>query len=379
MDTEKKKIVIWSLTLSGAETALKIREQLETRYRIVIMVPEGLSVVSDAVTRFDHLKRAVAERFNHYNGHIFIMAAGIAVRMIAPLIRHKTKDPAVVVVDERGRHAISLLSGHIGGANTLARDTAHAIGGQAVITTATDVNDLPAIDEIATNKGLSIENPEAIKAVHMALLEGEKIRIFDPYELIRNELKDPDCFLVETGTDVSAVVSKWKKNPRPGVFTDDRLADLPPDTLLLRPRHLAAGIGCNRNTPLDEIMELIHEVFVTHGLSVKSIGALATIDIKKDEPGLNAAAIHLNVPIRFFSSEELNHVNAIQTPSETVRRITGAKSVCEAAAILAAKNGPLIISKKKTPNVTLAVARAPCTSSASDRGQKTIFRHGRKR
>ena len=185
MDTEKKKIVIWSLTLSGAETALKIREQLETRYRIVIMVPEGLSVVSDAVTRFDHLKRAVAERFNHYNGHIFIMAAGIAVRMIAPLIRHKTKDPAVVVVDERGRHAISLLSGHIGGANTLARDTAHAIGGQAVITTATDVNDLPAIDEIATNKGLSIENPEAIKAVHMALLEGEKIRIFDPYELIR--------------------------------------------------------------------------------------------------------------------------------------------------------------------------------------------------
>jgi len=358
----KKKIAIWSLTRHGAKLAVKIRTALEKQFQMENMVPAGLSDVDGTATPFDGLKATVADRFRDFQGHIFIMAAGIAVRMTAPVIRHKTKDPAVVVVDEQGRHAVSLLSGHIGGANTLAREVSSAIGAVPVITTATDINGLPAIDEIAAAKGLVIENPGAIKMVHMAMLEKNPIRVYDPYGFIRNELKDESLFRIDDEKDFSTVYKRWANDPRTGVFVDDKSVDLHQNTLLIRPRHIVAGIGCNRNTPEEEIVGLIDSALTTHGISMLSIDSLASIDIKHDEPGLKAAAGKLGVPIRFFSSKELNLVNSIQNPSETVRRVTGAQSVCEAAAILGAGNGPLIIPKTKTRNVTLAVARTHYTS-----------------
>ena len=120
--------------------------------------------------RFGSLTEMVAASFRRYEGHVFIMATGIVVRTVAGLLVHKTEDPAVVVVDDRGMFAISLLSGHLGGANRLAGEVAAAIGAQPVITTATDMNAVPAIDVLALELGLRIENPNAIKTVNMALL-----------------------------------------------------------------------------------------------------------------------------------------------------------------------------------------------------------------
>jgi cobalt-precorrin 5A hydrolase len=132
------------------------------------------------------------KKIRQYTGHIFIMSTGIVVRVIAPLIRHKTEDPAVVVVDDRGMHAISLLSGHLGGANELAQKIAGIIGAKPVITTATDVNLVPAIDVLAKEKSLFIENPEAIKTVNMALLRGDKIHVHDPFSFLANCLPNSE-------------------------------------------------------------------------------------------------------------------------------------------------------------------------------------------
>jgi cobalt-precorrin 5A hydrolase len=326
-------LAIWAITPNGAILAQKIAEGL----------PESEVFFSKSLEM--RLSDAVAQIFGKYQGHIFIMSAGIVVRLIAPLIRHKTLDPAVVVVDDMGQHAISLLSGHIGGANVLTHRVAECIGAKPVITTATDVNQLPAIDMIAKEKGLFIENPEAIKHVNMAILTGKPINIHDPFGLIA-PLPQPFPN-TERGGGADGV----------GVFIDDIITNLPPQTLILRPASLIAGIGCNRNTDISEIKRLLSDVLQKFRLSLYSLAGIASIDLKKDEAGLIALADELKLPLYFFSKEELEKVKEIQTPSEMVKKHIGVKSVCEAAAILAAKTGKLIVPKHLTKNVTVAVVR----------------------
>ncbi|MCK7510842.1 MAG: hypothetical protein MZV70_46760 [Desulfobacterales bacterium] len=140
-----------------------------------VFIRAPLAPLAPAAVPFASLKTALAERFRAYRGHVCVMATGIVVRLLAGLLVHKAEDPAVVVVDEGGGFAISLVSGHLGGANALARQVAAVLGARPVITTATDVNGVPAVDVVALELGLAVENPEAIKAVNMALLAGEPI------------------------------------------------------------------------------------------------------------------------------------------------------------------------------------------------------------
>ena len=185
-------IAVWALTPNGTKLAGKIRRILTD---VDVYLSQNISE-----TRFEHftfqkLGEKIKEEFERYSGHIFIMSTGIVVRLIAPLIKHKTEDPAVVVVDDGGNHAISLLSGHLGGANELTRQIAAAIGARPVITTATDVNQVPAIDILAKEKKLIIENPAAIKTVNMAILKDEKIYVHDPFDIAERkfaEFRTPD-------------------------------------------------------------------------------------------------------------------------------------------------------------------------------------------
>jgi cobalt-precorrin 5A hydrolase len=156
------------------------------------------------------------------------MSTGIVVRIIAPLIRSKLEDPAVVVVDDRGNHAISLLSGHLGGANALAAEVAELIRAKPVITTATDVNQILAIDVLAKEKHLIIENPEAIKIVNMALLKGERIGLHDPYGLMEDSI-DAVAWSDEILAQPSGSSEKWSgEDSTSRVFIDDVMVDLPP-------------------------------------------------------------------------------------------------------------------------------------------------------
>ncbi|MDM8514998.1 cobalt-precorrin 5A hydrolase [Desulfobacterales bacterium HSG16] len=358
-----KLIAVWAVTPEGANLASLLSSRLESVIlkKPHVYLPAKLCIAeknypdNKKVIRFERLSHAVSEYFHEYQGHIFIMAAGIVVRMIAPSIRHKTVDPAVVVMDEAGRYAISLLSGHIGGANNLAGEISKIIGAVPIITTATDVNGVMAIDVMAMDKNLVIENPEAIKHVNMALITKSKIMIHDPFDIMAEDFCDSQIF-VKAFPDKTISDKTISDKTMPGIYIDHRTAELPEKTLVLRPKTLFAGIGCNRNTDKKEMRSLLSDVLARNSLSPGSLAGLASIDLKSDEKGLIELGEELDLPISFFEKDRLNSVKKIETPSDTVEKYVGVKSVCEAAAILAAGNGRLIVPKQKTPNVTVAIA-----------------------
>ncbi len=361
---QKDGYAVWALTPNGVGLAATLAADMAA---VDVYLSGSLKIDTGTLPTaearfFSSLSDSLAPVFHRYRGHIFITSTGIAVRVTAPLLRGKTVDPAVVVVDDRGRHAISLLSGHIGGANTLAHTVARIIGAEPVITTATDVNRRPAIDVLAVECGLFIENPVAIKYVNMAILRSQRLDLHDPYCLMVDALDSNLVNRVDpAGAD--AKMREWTGSAgRAGVFIDDIRVDVPPEVLILRPATLVAGIGCNRNTAEKEIQWLLDHVLDSHGLSPHSLNAIATASLKKDEPGLLAVAEACGLPIRFYEKDDLNRVDNIQTPSVMAEKHIGVKSVCEAAALLAAAGGKLIVAKQKTPNVTVAIARIAFTS-----------------
>ena len=346
-----KRTAVWALTPNGARLARTIAGALDGGTLFL-----STRIAADDAVAFERLGDEVDRQFTRFDGHIFVMATGIVVRTIAGHLVHKTRDPAVVVCDEAGEFAVSLLSGHVGGANTLARQVATVTGGRPVITTATDVNRVPAVDLIAVENGLAIENPEAIKTVNMALVTGDPIYIHDPYAKVAPHLPAAQLRPVEAPVFPDA---------QPGLFVDHMRLDLPPHVLVLRPGSLVAGMGCNRGTAMQEMRDLLEETFATGNLALASLRALATVDLKADEAGLVALAESLAVPLTTFSRDRLGSVPHVPSPSAMVEKHIGVKSVCEAAALLATHNGRLIVPKRKTANVTLAVAADGYISSAS--------------
>ena len=344
---------VWAVTSHGARLSATVRAGLGCSD---IYLPDRLVETVPKAIGFAKLKETIVSLFSRYKGHIFIMSTGIVVRIIAPLLVRKTKDPAVVVMDEKGRHVISLVSGHLGGANELAEKIAKIVRGTPVITTATDTHGLAGFDLLAHAKGLTIENPDAIKTVNMALLNGEKICLIDPYNYFAE-------FSSENGL-VPVSMTDQATNSNAGIYIGDEVIDTPLHFLNLRPPLLVAGIGCNRGTKASEIRDFLDEVFMRFKFSLKSLWKLASIDIKQDEDGLLELSRDLNIPIEFFSSKDLEKVTGLITPSEMVKKYVGVKGVCEAAAMLAANTNNLLVPKQKTRNVTIAVARASSVSSA---------------
>ncbi len=307
--------------------------------------------VCDIPVFFHRLSEAVSEQFHAYDCHVFIFSTGIAVRILAPLVVSKLTDPAVVVLDDKGLHAISLISGHIGQANTYTRHIARLLSADPVITTATDVNYLPAIDVLAKKLGLFIETPKAIKIINMAFLQNRAICLHDPLHLLEPWI--PAHLIAHASLQEPTVVCDWQKQK------------VSRETLVLRPGVLAVGIGCNRNTPFDVIYDFFTTTLNTAGISVHAVAVLATTDVKQDEPGILELAVHLKIPVQFYDTPALASVKTIQTPSAMVEKHLGVKSVCEAAAILASSNGTLVLPKKKNQDVTLAVALHPTGSLLS--------------
>ncbi|EFK09443.1 protein CbiG [delta proteobacterium NaphS2] len=296
----------------------------------------------------------MAENFSRYPNHIFIAAAGIVVRAVSPHLTSKDRDPAVIVLDQEGKYVISLLSGHLGGANDLARKIAPLTGGEPVITTATDTAGIPSMDLLAKEKGLIIFNLEAVKSVNMALLMGETIQIYDPEDHLG--LKTVNL----AGCAVEQVLreGRWRRKT-PGVWVTwkNERAETLPKRLILHPRSLVAGVGCNRGTGSREILDHITRTFRANGLALGSLKCLTTIEAKRDEEGLLTAARELGVRLFFFSPPEINAVH-VPHPSDVVKNHMGVSSVCEATALLKSHGTRLLVPKTKSPNVTLAVALA---------------------
>jgi len=342
----QRPIKVLALTPQGAALARRLCQGLpgaECR------LPRTLAGETDD-RAFTRLGDAFKEAFARGENLVCIMAAGIVVRLLAPYLKHKATDPAVVVVDEAGRFAVSLLSGHLGGANKLARRVAKALGGTPVITTASEVEGLPALDLLAVEHGLTIENLPEVRPVQMALLEGRPVRVVDPQGYLAEPVGEyPERFIPEPDLDLALT------GRGPTVYVGFRERPWPPEWLRLRPRNLVAGMGCHQGAPGEELIAFVKQTFQHEGLSLLSLKALATIAAKKEEPGLRMAAWSLGVELIWFTATELEGIR-VPHPSPQVARHMGVASVCEAAA-LRAGGLELIVPKRKGANATLAVAR----------------------
>jgi len=264
-------------------------------------------------------------------GLVCFLAAGAAIRLAAPLLDSKHTDPAVVCVDEAGRYAVALVSGHAGGANALAGRVAGVLGAQPVITTATDAAGLPGLDTL----GWPAEG--AVAAVTRALLDGE------PVALACDQIWPlPPLPVSPDGTGQHRIV------------VTDRVVPGDGRTVLLRPPSLVAGVGASRGVPAAEVQGLLDETLAEAGLSAASVTALATVDAKAAEPGLVAVAQAGRWPLRTYPPATLAAV-PVPNPSPAVQAAVGTPSVAEAAALAA--GGDLLVPKRKSAMATVAVAR----------------------
>lgn len=279
--------------------------------------------------------------FSRMDALIYVGACGIAVRSIAPYIRHKTTDPAVTVVDERGRFSISLLSGHIGGGNDLAQTAAEIIGAQPVITTATDLNGLFAVDVFAKKNGCHIADMKLAKEVSAQLLAGEPVGFSSDFSW---EGQLPKGLTAKSGPKLGiAVTVNCKKQPFP-------------NTLYLIPKVIAVGIGCRKGTPGAAVEAAVKSAADSLQISADAFERAASIDLKKDEAGIVESCKKWNLPYETFSAGELQALAGTYTPSPFVKSIAGVDNVCERSAVLASGNGKLILRKTVRDGVTVALA-----------------------
>lgn len=330
------KIAVISVTENGRKISAQIAENLGRTHDLRRFAIEKYS--DENAEKFSDLKAVTAEIFSEFEGIIFVCACGIAVRMIAPYVVSKVSDPAVVTVDEGGKFAVSLLSGHIGGANALAEKIAAAIGAVPVITTATDAGGKFSPDSFAVANNLHICELELAKKCAAAVVNGEKIGFYSVCEY----KNFPAEFFADNGSKLGICVScDTEKNP----FES---------TLHLVPKNISMGIGCKKNTPTEQLVNFVLKNLAENSVPVYRIKRICTIDLKRDETAICELSKRYKIPAEFFSAEELMGAEGEFSSSDFVKKITGADNVCERAA--AVGGGKIIVSKTAENGMTFALA-----------------------
>ncbi|MBR2682578.1 MAG: cobalt-precorrin 5A hydrolase [Atopobiaceae bacterium] len=336
------RVSIVAFTLRGLSLASELTQALGPSFTEVRVAAPARLVAEEGVEGFDSLSSWAETTFANSDALVFVSACGIAVRAIAPHVRDKLTDPAVVCVDERGRFAISLLSGHVGGANDLARQIAARTGGEAVITTATDVERVFSVDAWAAEHDLAILDRDLIKRVSATLLEGGCVGFTCDVpcdgDVPAGLIVGSEAFAYDVGISVS-------------LNTEKRPFDT---TLRLAPRTVVVGIGCKRGTSLERIYALVSACLAEAQVASESVCALATIDIKADEEGIQTLGEHFGVPVRLYAAHELRAVEGTFASSDFVLQTVGVDNVCERAAC--AGGGTLLVSRRRAEGVTVALA-----------------------
>lgn len=348
------RVAIVAITRNGARLGRKLRGDLTGAELYVAGRYVGQAGKGSISFEAADLKGQITSLWHEVDGFVMIMATGIVVRLIAPLLESKQTDPAVVTMDDAGRFAIALLSGHLGGANELAERCAFLTGARAVITTATDANGLPSFDMLAKEQGWVIDDISRIKTLNRLLLDDEEIAVVDPGGKTRcwfhgrGKLSFHDTFAEAMDSQARGFLFVTNRHLPPQAQPDN--------LLILRPRNLVLGIGCNRGTAVDEIDAFVAAHLKRIFVSLKSVRCIASAIAKRDEAGLVAYAKRHNIPMEFFESDALNRVSCPSPPSEHARAAIGAIGVAEPSALLASRGGRLLLKKVKSDNITLAVA-----------------------
>ena len=274
---------------------------------------------------------------------LFIGSCGIAVRSIAMLVKSKLTDPAVLVVDERGTFVISLLSGHFGGANELTDEIASAIGAVSVVTTATDRSRVFAADVFARKNGCRIPEPSRIRMISGALLAGRKVGFV--------------CDFPWEGTLPEGLTTDFAEED--GIAVTVRRDFLPfRNTLVIVPPVILMGIGCKKGKTAVEILRTAEQILEEAGIRKEAVRALATIDLKKEEPGICSLAEAWGIPLRTYTAEELRSAEGAFSSSEFVQQVTGVDNVCERSAFLASDGGEFLLRKQCREGITVALCQA---------------------
>jgi cobalt-precorrin 5A hydrolase len=368
MSTARKPFAIYAITRHGVAIAARLLAALPGAD---LYVSQKVSAGAPAVALPLPLPIApvLAETFTAYDCHIFVISVGAVVRLVAPRLRDKKVDAAVVCIDDDARFAICLLSGHVGRGNVFTARIAEILGAQAVITTASDVRGTLTVDILGRDLGWQLDDPDR-NVTHSCAAVVNAAPVLLVQETGEPSWWPEDRALPEgvhhtTSLD-GVVAAQWEALL---VVTDRELANTHPEhwarAVIYRPRSLVLGIGCDRGVSVELMERGIAAVLARYQLSARSVRAIATIDLKSDEPALLAIAQRQRWPLEVFSAAQLDAVVAIETPSEVVKRHVGTRGVAEPAALLAAGAQALLVSKQiytepgAGHSMTMAVARIP--------------------
>ena len=342
---QNKKTAIYALTQQGALKASEIACGMTSA---TVLLSESCGrQISDAVYFPPGELAGVIEKSWHlYDAHIFIMATGIVVRKIGRLLIDKISDPAVVCCDEKGDFAVSLIGGHLAGANLLVQRIAGITGGKAVVTTATDVNKITAFDTAAMMENYRVANPAMIKELNRRLLGKEPV-----------DMLVPESFYHKYYTGISNLKLICSKDEitSNAVVSCNCGEDLAEYTLKLTDQGVNVGIGCRRGTALADIENALLDALTKLELNPEDISCIASLDAKRDEAGLLELVKKYRIRIKFYPAD---YLNSFETPNVTPRaqQEFGVNAVAEAAALAVNPEYRLLLEKQKYPSVTIAIA-----------------------
>ena len=343
------KLSVISFTENGKQLSESIVKLLEKELEIKLYTKCEAGIKDDIYSDILFVKKSVGdwakERMQEQNALLFIGACGIAVRAVAPFLTDKLHDVPVLVMDEKGKYVIPILSGHMGGANDLANHIAEKTGAEPVITTATDLNKKFAVDLFAKRNSLYIANKDEIAKVSSKVLAGKEITMS-----------------IETGHEIIGGKSGIQFVPYPPMGIVDVVVtskdDMFDTSLLLKPQEYVIGIGCKKGKKANEIDDFILKAIKKKGISIMQIFALSSISQKRDEQGIVEWCRKEGIPFFTYTAEDLQEVNGTFTKSMFVKDQVGVDNVCERAAVKACgEDGKLILPKVAENGMTIAVAK----------------------
>ncbi len=333
------QVKIISFTGQGLALSKKIA-QMKTKQFNIYAYPKFIAAKEESrIYPVSSLDAWTKEHFDHSNALIFIGAAGIALRAVAPYIRDKFSDPAVLCIDEKGQFVIPLLSGHVGGANELAREVAAFLKACPVITTASDVNHKWAVDVWAKKQGLFIGSREYAKKISAKILANEEILIKSDFTISGSLPKQ--LYPVSEQAKHFDIYISYKRFEQP-------------DFLHLIPPCLCLGLGCKKGTDPYYMQEIFARFLREQGIDERAISCLASIALKKEEPAILYLAKQLSLPCRFFESEELKKLQGDFTSSAFVESIVEVDNVCERSACMVFPRK--LICKQNLGGITMALS-----------------------
>lgn len=368
-----RRVLLITCSVRGYATMQKLAKKLENISGAEIIAKVKCEALQE-VSMKETVKACVDEYFEQVDAIVFVTASGIAVRSVAEHLTHKSKDPAIVCMDECSKHVISLVSGHAGGANALTQMLADVMWATPVITTATDVEGQFSIDDYAREHNLVVTDWAKAKAISAEVLAtGAKPVWVDEAEVSQEEEKNACEICKEqksTGIDVGKIendgceneigVQKLQIGSHQVVITPQDVS-VDAQTLQLIPRCIVAGVGCKKGIPVDKIEHAVQDAFAKAGLRMEALCAVVSIDLKKEEAGLLEFCETRNVPFETYAAEELQAVPGTFSASEFVTGVTGVDNVCERSAVKyasehGANDGELLLRKQAQDGVTVALA-----------------------